>query len=256
MRDFGSGKFCRSSFHTVTIVIWALGAAWLSIHPAFAAKFANQFVEFEAPPQFECKLDGAEWVCQSLEEPKRKDAIIVFAAKLKGEQDSLDAYSAYLKKPKSFTSTAGKPVTSEQKYTRITDLAGQAWVDSLHLDSEIPGYYTRYLATVHQDIGVLVTYSIHKAKYQDYSKDFEAMVKTLKVFRKTGGINTSAGSLFNTVQIPNNVNSIYDAETPKGSDQSPGDGKPQTVQAVDDTWLYIGFGAVLLLYFYYRRRRS
>jgi hypothetical protein len=56
---------------------------------SYAAKFANQFVEFELPPQWQCNLEGAEWVCQSLDEQKKRDAIIVLAAKLKGDQDSL-----------------------------------------------------------------------------------------------------------------------------------------------------------------------
>src|SRR6478752_10447979 len=82
----------------------------------FAGKFANQFTEFELPPQWQCNLEGAEWVCQSTNEAKKKDAIIVLAAKLKGDQDSLDQYLTYLKAAKTFTSVSGKPVKSEAKY--------------------------------------------------------------------------------------------------------------------------------------------
>src|SRR6476661_1783933 len=169
-----------------------------------AAKFANQFTEFELPPQWQCNLEGAEWVCQSTNENKKKDAIIVLAAKLKGDQDSLDQYLAYLKAAKTFTSVQGKPVKSEPKYAKTINLNGQAWIDSLHMESEIPGFYTRYLATIKQDIGVLVTYSINKAKYQQYLDDFENMVKTLKVFRKAGGINVApqSSNLFQNAQVP------------------------------------------------------
>ena len=172
-----------------------------------AAKFANQFTEFELPPQWECALEGAEWVCQSLNEAKKREAVIVLAAKLKGDQDSLDQYLTYLQAAKTFTSVQGKPVKSEPKYAKTVNLNGQAWVDSLHLESELPGFYTRYLATVKQDIGILVTYSINKAKYQQYLGDFENLVKTLKAFRKAGGINVAqgSGSLFQNAQIPTHV---------------------------------------------------
>ena len=182
----------------------ALGAAFIFPSTTFAAKFANQFTEFELPPQWQCNLEGAEWVCQSTNEAKKKDAIIVLAAKLKGDQDSLDQYLTYLKSSKTFTSPTGKPVKSEAKYAKTVNLSGQAWVDALHLESEIPGFYTRYLATVKQDIGVLVTYSINENKYQAYLDDFDNMVKTLKVFRKTGGINVApqSGNLFQNAQIP------------------------------------------------------
>ena len=96
-------------------------AAFLTLaspYAAHAAKFANQFVEFELPPQWQCNLEGAEWVCQSTVEAKKKDAIIVLAAKLKGEQDSLDQYLTYLKNPKIYTTVQGKPMKSEVKYAK------------------------------------------------------------------------------------------------------------------------------------------
>jgi hypothetical protein len=161
---------------------------------AFAVKFANQFTEFELPPGWTCNLEVAEWVCQSADPVKKKEAIIVLAAKLKGDQDSIDQYLSYLKATKSFTSVAGKAMKSEPKYAKTVNVNGQAWVDALHLESEIPGFFTRYFATVKDDIGVLVTYSVAKGKYADYLKDFDNMVNTLKVFRKPGGINVGAKS--------------------------------------------------------------
>ena len=95
--------------------------SWLSpwaLEPGYASKFANQFIEFELPPQWQCNLEGAEWVCQSTDEKKKKEAIIVLAAKIAGPQDSMDQYLTYLKAAKSYTSIQGKPVKSEQKYTQ------------------------------------------------------------------------------------------------------------------------------------------
>src|SRR5687767_4895260 len=86
--------------------------------PVFAAKFANRFVEFELPPQWQCQLEGAECVCQSTNESKKREAIIILAAKLKGDQDSIDQYTAYLKSPKTYNSVQGKAVKSEPKYTK------------------------------------------------------------------------------------------------------------------------------------------
>lgn len=188
--------------------------------PAWAAKFANQFTEFELPPKWQCNLEGAEWVCQSTDELRKKDAIIVLAAKIKGDQDSLDQYLSYLKAVKSYTSIQGKPVKSEPKYAKNINLNGHPWIDSLHLESEIPGFFTRYLATVKDDIGVLVTYSINKAKYQDYLTDFENMVRTLKVFRKSGSINVAPQNtnLFQNAQVPQTLSesSVFPGAGPEG----------------------------------------
>ncbi|MBI3544330.1 MAG: hypothetical protein HY075_13750 [Deltaproteobacteria bacterium] len=157
----------------------------LSLSPnAHAMRFANNFVEFELPAHWQCGLVGAEWVCQSHDEKQKRDAIVVLAAKLKGDKDTLDEYQKYLEKPRAFTGVNGKALTSLPKYARTKAVNGQLWVDSLHLESEIPNYYTRYLATAKNDIGVLVTYSVFKEKYAAYDGQFEDMIASLKVFRK------------------------------------------------------------------------
>ena len=224
---------------------------------ANAAKFANQFTEFELPPQWQCTLEGAEWVCQNTNDAKKKDAIIVLAAKLKGDQDSLDQYLAYLKAPKTYTSARGKAVKSEAKYAKFTNLNGQAWIDSLHLESEIPGFYTRYLATVKQDIGVLITYSIAKSKYAQYLNDFEGIVKTLKVFRKAGGINVApqSGNLFQNTQIPAGIGAetVFPGATDPAAATAP---KTETTPASSPLPLILVVAAVIGFIIWKRRSRS
>lgn len=163
-----------------------------------ANRFANQFVSFELPPQWKCILEGAEWVCQSLDETKKRDAIVIMAAKLKGTQDTLDQYLNYLLQPKVYQSVTNQPVKSEVRYAKYNKYSDHTWVDSLHLESEIPGFYTRYLATIKEDIGVLVTFSVTKDKYSQYQSDLQNLVDTLQVFRKAG-LNAlpQEGSLFN-----------------------------------------------------------
>jgi hypothetical protein len=213
----------KKQWVTAAIVTVGLMGSFLGSTAAHAAKFANQFVEFELPAQWQCNLEGAEWVCQSLNEQKKRDAIIVLAAKLKGDQDSLDLYQTYLKGAKVYTSVQGRSVKSDPKYAKKVSINGQDWIDSLHLESEIPGFYTRYLATVKADIGVLVTYSINKDKYQQYLPEFENMVKTLRVFRKTGGLNTNpqAGNLFANSNPGANDNTIFPGAIPEGGNDAP-----------------------------------
>lgn len=203
---------------------------------AFAVKFANQFTEFELPPGWTCNLEVAEWVCQSADPAKKKEAIIVLAAKLKGDQDSLDQYLTYLKSTKTFTSVAGKSMKSEPKYAKTVNVNGHPWVDALHLESEIPGFFTRYFATVKDDIGVLVTYSIAKAKYSDYLKDFDNMVNTLKVFRKQGAaINAKPqdANLMNPTIPAIVTDNVFPDVNPTGSTTETQPGQPPGGQSGD-----------------------
>ncbi len=233
----------RLSTFALTILI---GASFPSL--GRAAHFSNQFTEFELPAQWQCSLEGGEWVCQNTNEAKKKEALIVLAAKLKGDQDSLDQYLNFLKTPKTFTTKQGKPLKSDPKYAKTININGQAWVDSLHFESEIPGFYTRYLATVKQDIGVLITYSINKAKYQQYIDDFENITRTLKVFRKAGGINAApqTTSLFQNSQpsAPSGNETVFQAALPNiqgGADQ------PLTTPAKTTVNPTVILGATLVL---------
>lgn len=226
----------------------------VSLPQAFASKWSNQFVEFELPAKWQCSLEGAEFVCQSLDENRKKDAIIILAAKHRGPQDTLDQYSAYLKKPKDFKSKEGKTLKSEVKYTRNLDLNGHTWADSLHLESEVAGFFTRYLATIKEDIGVLVTYSVNKSKYPIYQAEFDNMVKTMRVFRKPGGLNSGANNnLFAQAKIPGGISdaAVFGVNGPEGDAE-----KKEAPKEEDNNLLFILGGAILLFVFLRRKKKN
>ena len=83
--------------------IFLIAMAILSVTNVFAKTFTSQFAEFELPNGWECALEGSEWVCQSDNKDRKKEAIIILAAKYRGANDSLDIYQAYLKAPKTFS---------------------------------------------------------------------------------------------------------------------------------------------------------
>lgn len=181
-------------------------------HAVGGKTFTSQYCEFQLPPGWECALEGTEWVCQSDNKQRKKEAIIILAAKIRGKQDDLAQYQAYLKKPKTFNLPGGKTQVSEAKYTKMSQVNGQNWVDSLHLASEVPGFYTRYMATVKADLGIAVTFSVAKDHYDAYQDLFDKIIQTLKVFRQKS-VNPSdfglaggqkSGDVLDRVEIPDN----------------------------------------------------
>jgi hypothetical protein len=212
---------------------------------AWGKRFANQFCEFELPQGWVCALEGSEWVCQSETEERKKEAIIILAAKVRGEQDSLDEYKAYLTKGKSYQLPGGKVQVSEAKYTKMTDVNGQQWIDALHLASEVPGFYTRYLATVKEDLGVAVTFSVSKDLYSTYQGLFDKVVSTLRVFRqqKTDiadvkvGDGSGEANLADATFIPDSDKVDISVKKTQARGSSEG----------DDTMLYAAAGGILLV---------
>ncbi len=171
----------------------------------YAKRFANGYTEFELPPGWQCVIEGSEWVCQSEDKDRKKEAIIILAAKKRGSQDNIAEYQAYLKQTKTYQLPGAKLQKSEPKSVKTRVINGQKWVDALHLASEVPGFYTRYLATVKADIGVAITFSVTKSLYNAYKGIFDNVISSMRIFRQA---NTDLAGLKNTGNTNENFEDV------------------------------------------------
>ena len=196
-----------------------------------AKRFSSGYAEFELPAGWNCMNEGSEWVCQSEDGNRKKEAIIILAAKKRGKQDTLQEYQAYLKQPKTYQLPGAKAQRSDPKSVKLTSINGIEWVDALHLASEVPGFYTRYLAAVKADIGVAVTFSVTKSLYNVYKPIFDNIIASMRIFRDAklnlAGLrnkNTQGENFNDTVfdTQPNNMN-IATTKVQKRKDDGAGE---------------------------------
>lgn len=148
---------------------------------AEAKRFRNAYVSFELPPNWNCQLEGTDWVCTNQFQQRAKEAIIVLTAKEVGPTDSLSAYRAHLQTPRSIPAKNGAPQLSKVIHVKDRSIVNHPWIDGMHLGSEVGPYYTRYLATIKDKVAVLVTFSAHKEHFTKYSGDFLAAIESLRV---------------------------------------------------------------------------
>lgn len=153
----------------------------LNSAPSEAKRFRNAYVSFELPVNWDCKLEGAEWVCENTFTKKIREAIIILTAKEVGPADTLAAYTAHLQTPRMVPSKDGTPQKSQVLHVKQRMIAGHLWVDGMHMGSEVGPYFTRYLATIKERIAILVTFSAHKEHYTKYSQDFLKAIDSLRV---------------------------------------------------------------------------
>lgn len=178
---------------------------------AQAEVFSNSYVSFELPARWKCEIEKTEWFCRSDVTRYSKEAVIILTAKEVGPGDSLSQYEAYLKTPKIISAPDGTPIHSKVRQVKTIQINGHQWVDGMHLASEVPFYYTRYLATVKQRIAILVTFSAHQRFYTKYSNDFFKAIQSLKVIATpnllnvTTGLSGGAGQIGSPVGIPSDV---------------------------------------------------
>ncbi|MDA8793109.1 hypothetical protein N9N67_07680 [Bacteriovoracaceae bacterium] len=209
--------------------------------------FQSEYCEFKLPTGWECALEGGEWVCQSSNEDRKKEAIIILAAKIRGKSDSMEDYKRYLNEPKTYTLPGGMTQRSEMKYTKVADLRDHKWIDSLHLASEVPGFYTRYLATVKEDIGVAVTFSVSRKHYNEYKNLMDELAATLKVFRKRKAvIATGSGAAGDNSGVGGSVFDPMDNDAKFNIAKNKGkNGSGSGTGVGDDAWLLILGAAVV-----------
>ncbi len=225
---------------------------------AWSKRFANQYVEFDMPNTWECVLEGAVWVCQSNNAARKKEAIIIFAAKNRGPKDTIEEYQAYLKKAKNFMLPGGQSLVSEPKYANAVDVNGHRWIDSLHMASEIPGFYTRYMATVKEDLGVVVTFSVSRDAYSTYKTVFDKIIASIRVFRqasKNVKANINQGSGFGSgsesIFVPEDAGDLMPSsgkKSKKSKDKNQGE--------LDSSLILIVIGVAVALFFLLRRKKS
>jgi hypothetical protein len=153
-------------------------AVLLGAAPALALNTA--YVNFEHPDGWKCELSQGVWICQSTIEPDRKESVVLSIATMRTEWDSLDNYLEYLKKPRPVQDEDGNQLTSKVTYARKRNINGVEWIDSLQYNSELPGFWARYLATVQDKLAILITYIVSDEFYQKLAPQFEKMVASLK----------------------------------------------------------------------------
>ncbi len=158
-------------------IVLALNLGQLNAKP-----FANNFIEFNVPDSWGCSDSGQNWACQPLDPKKTKDAVIVMASGPQGPGDSMQEYYTYLNASLFvYNPSNGAKAKSTPTYTQYKDIFGQKWVDSQHLSTAVPGYYTRYLATVKDGRAVLFTVTVEKNKYNVYMSELYKLIESMKI---------------------------------------------------------------------------
>jgi hypothetical protein len=238
------------------LLAWAL----FLILPALAeAKmFRNAYLAFELPEGWNCSLESTEWLCRHQDSKASKEAIIIFTAKEVGPTDSYSIYEQTINTPRTVTDKSGKGVVStvvmKAKQSKIND---QLWVDGLQKGSEIPNYFTRYVATLKEKIAILVTFSAHAEYFAKYSTDFFKAIQSLRVIASKNLLAQPSG----TSGAPNTSGVWGAASSAPGGLSMTGEapfGRKKRSGSNDLKYILLTVGGLLVAagaYFFMRTRR-
>ncbi len=155
----------------------------MTTSPAFALKSA--YLTADHPDGWNCEFSGGVWVCQSQNEADRKESVVLSIATLATDWDTIENYEDYLKQTRQIEDENGNKFSSEVRYVRKRNINGHVWVDSLQFNSELPGFWARYVVTVNPTpkakLAILLTYIVSDEHYKQLAPQFERMISSIKL---------------------------------------------------------------------------
>lgn len=163
-------------FHRVFLTLVVL----FTFLSAEAKPFQTKFIKIELPPNWDCKKEELDYVCQPDNLAEKSEVILVIVAKAVNEvDDTLEKYQKVLSTGREMRNLLGTSYTAEVRYVREKKILDRVWVDSLQRGSEVPGFYSRYLASINEKIAGLITYSIAESVYPKWATVMDQMVESL-----------------------------------------------------------------------------
>lgn len=157
-----------------------LACAFVSL--ASAKTFKSKFVTLELPPNWDCQQEELDWVCQPENVNLRNEALVVVVTKAANPQDdSLAKYEEYLKNPKQMRDLVGNTYTTDIKYVKQKKIRDQVWVDSLQIGSEVPGFVSRYVTSIKEQIAALISYHVAESAFPKWGETLDKMIDSAEL---------------------------------------------------------------------------
>jgi hypothetical protein len=132
------------------------------------------------PTGWACQNEEQNLVCLDKTEKSQKNSAIVFSFKIRSAEDSLAVFRDQLARPRTlYQGDMASP--SLPKGVKDRTINSNLWVEGIHIGSEIPEYYTHYLATVSGEYAVLISFSALQSQYQQAMAVLEPVINSLKL---------------------------------------------------------------------------
>ena len=133
---------------------------------------------------FSCSLEGAELVCQKTSSEIPAPVTIVITSRTRTSDESIATFKKHLSRPREFSTADGGKVSSEVKSVKTDKIGEHFWIDALHFQSEVPGFYTRYYATIVGKNSIVATFTMKKELFESFDKTVPKIVSGFKFSEK------------------------------------------------------------------------
>lgn len=148
---------------------------------ASAFTFSNDYLSFQISDDWSCAQNGINYVCEPKDQTRKRYSIITVTAKHAGPMDTIESFESYLKKPRSHQMGSNTPVMSQVMDVSKKEVQKWPWIYGLHMSSEIKDFYTIYLATIKNNVAIMVTLSSEKTQWESIKPSYDTLIGTIQL---------------------------------------------------------------------------
>jgi hypothetical protein len=146
--------------------------------------FKNRYMSFEMPSTWDCRLEETEFVCQEIG-VKQVSSIAILTAKItEPSADNAAVYTSELGLERELRLKDGRTILSKPLENRVRCIGAKNWHWGKQYQSEVPGYFTEYFATVSGSIAILLTVSYHRNFEAEGREIAQTIARHLRVIFK------------------------------------------------------------------------
>ncbi|MCB0356225.1 MAG: hypothetical protein KDD40_04420 [Bdellovibrionales bacterium] len=169
--------------------------------PANALK--TSYLILQEPKNWSCSQQAAEYLCRSLNPLEQKESFLTVKAKLASREDSLQAFYVSLKQPLISSNGVSQNQYSKVYFVKQELINQQYWIHALHLNSNIPNYFTEYLVTLKGDLAIGIELNFHQSRYSKYK---DKMIEISNKLQLVENIASRSQKVTNAPQNPAPLN--------------------------------------------------
>jgi len=144
--------------------------------------FRSKFITLDLPPNWDCQEEELDWVCQPENPNLRNEALVVVVTKeAKPSDDNMQKYEEYLKSPKQMRDLVGNTYMTDIKYTKKKLIRNWWWMDSLQMGSEVPGFVSRYVVSIKEQIAAMISYHVAESVFPKWADTLDKMIESTEL---------------------------------------------------------------------------
>lgn len=145
-----------------------------------AKSFETSYLKLSIPNNWKCQKIETIWSCV---DPKQqvKEAFLVLTAKNAGPEDTLPNFQKSLSETRVIQASNGKTVQSKVNFIKKVNYRNHAWIQSLHLNSEILNYNTYYMSTVYDSLAITISLSLYNQTQGKYADTVKKVFNSIKL---------------------------------------------------------------------------